>query len=127
MKIKSFFLLFLILGFFKLSAQNTTLNKPAIDTIAHRNAQSLKKPLNLNDQQVQKIYLVEKEYLIKRSGFSNTMAPDARKSEIQKMDKQREDELKSILTQQQFRLYQQHIEDRKRLMDDKKKPTGGGG
>jgi hypothetical protein len=136
MKSLIFFGVFIIFNTYYASGQSgnsprlNPFEKLNIDSVAKKNTIELKQPLNLTDVQVNKIYQLEKEYLTNRTNLPVTLTSVNRKTEIEKLEKRKNDDLKKILSSEQLQKYEQLINDRKKLMEDKRKQlqrgTNGG-
>jgi Fe2+ transport system protein B len=136
MKSLIFFGVFIIFNIQFVSGQNgnsprtNPFGKLNIDSVSQKSANELKQPLNLTNVQVNKIYQLEKEYLTNRTNLPVTLTSVNRKTEIEKLEKRKNADLKKILSSEQLQKYEQLINDRKKLMEDKRKQlqrgTNGG-
>jgi len=117
-------LLFLMVTMFTTSvvfAQERQRERATPEERAKRQTETLTKELKLTDAQKEKILKINLKYAQPRTQQDSNTDREKRREEFQKLQKERNDSIKTVLTDDQKKKFDKHLEDQQSRMRENRR------
>lgn len=117
--------LFLMVALFTTSgifAQQRQRERATPEERAKRQVETLTKELKLTDTQKDKVYKIVLKFAEQQPKQGNSTDREKRREEMLKIQKQRNDSIKTVLTDEQKKKFDKHLEDMQKRMRENRRP-----